>query len=104
MSSRIDSTGRRRNRYLHDPFYFNNETFKVVRFEITADRKPKFEPVATVVDELTEFSVEIDDLTKKFLELMRRVVDNTPAWPQKQFEQSPGIADILEAIDKPAPK
>jgi hypothetical protein len=99
ISGQADKLGRRRNRYLHDPMVHHRVDKTVYRIETTADRTLKHEIVPIEIDELDKLTEAIDQLRSSFLQVIGRIVDETPPWPRTEYEQSEGIRR-----DRPAPK
>ena len=90
FSGKLDKLARRRNRIVHDPWSISEATGDMRRMEITADRKLTFQFKLETTDDIDKVYDEIDGAVKEFSKLGRRVFDELPPWPRKQFEQSRG--------------
>jgi hypothetical protein len=102
LTGDIESLGRQRNRYLHDPIMMRNDTGKLERLEATADRTLKYGFVPISAAEIAKVSDKILAAIDNFDRLYLETVAVTPPWPRTQFEQSAGIARPRSGPDKSA--
>ena len=58
---------------------------------MSADKKLKFESVATEASEINDLTDKIMAATNEFHRLHTRILTELPPWPRTQFEQSLGI-------------
>jgi len=91
IGTKIEGVAARRNRYVHDPFVLKPDTGQIVRMESTANKIIRYGFMNAEVDDLKRLATDIDTLADEFDELYLRAVDELPAWPRTQFEQSTGI-------------
>jgi hypothetical protein len=99
-ASRAEGIGRQRNRLLHDPFLLNTERGTIVRMQMTADRHLVHTFIPTEVDQLHKVADDIDNITSEFDDLFfRKILPDTPQWPNTQYAMSEGIAWRREQED-----
>jgi len=91
IGKKIEGVAARRNRYVHDPFVLNEDTGEIVRMESTADKSIRHGFMNTEIEELNRLATDIETVDHEFDQLYLRAVDELPAWPRTQFEQSTGI-------------
>jgi hypothetical protein len=91
IGRKIEAVAARRNRYVHDPFVLNQETGGIVRMESTADKSIRHGFMNAEIDDLNQLATDIETVDDEFDQLYLRAVDELPAWPRTQFEQSTGI-------------
>ena len=94
LSAEIEGAGRIRNRLIHDQHFIADDK-TIVRFEVTADRSPKYGPVEVTVEDVHALIEKIESLETKMIEFRTDAVAATLSWPREQFLQSPDVADIL---------
>lgn len=97
-----EKVGRQRNRFLHDPLMVDEDTGKMSRMEITADKHVKHDFVSVEVDDLNKLDDKITKLDDEFDALYERALAEIPPWPKTQFEQSDGIRAQRIATDSSA--
>lgn len=98
FSADADKLGRRRNRTLHDPWFFREDTDKVFgRLEVTADRRLVYEIKPQTRKDILDIAHDIIAAQKTFEGLRSRISDELRAQlvphPDKDSEDSPGSPD-----------
>jgi len=88
FSSDAENTSRKRNRFVHDPYFITGEETVLRRLHVTADRKLDFSLKPAPVDAINALYEEIDKLMSRFRALHAEVIDTSPSFPREQFVQS----------------
>jgi hypothetical protein len=91
----------KRNRLIHDKRMIMWKTKGVVRFEISARNKLKFEPVPEDIDYLTNFAREVSGMQLSFIEIRNSVLTELQASRGKRRGPFPHITQTQ--AQKPAP-
>jgi hypothetical protein len=91
IGKKIEGVAARRNRYVHDPFVLKEDTGEIVRMESTADKSIRHGFMNAEIEELNQLATDIEKVDAEFDQLYLRAVDELPAWPRTQFEESTGI-------------
>ena len=94
LSADIESAGRQRNRWLHDQILWHIPEKKMARIEITADRTPKFFAEQIEPSDIHALSIQCKELDGKLANLLKRVIERSPAWPRTQYDQSLDISQL----------
>jgi hypothetical protein len=83
FASKIGDYQRRRNRMVHDPLFleFSHDKIKALRMEISASKKPVYEPIHETIDDLYKFILKIDALTDELSALVG--AKPVKPWPEK---------------------
>lgn len=94
LSADIESAGRQRNRWAHDQLLWHHVQKKMARFEITADRIPKFIAQPTEPADIHAVTLLCEDINRRIENFVRRVVERAPAWPRTEYDQSLDISQL----------
>jgi hypothetical protein len=93
FGEKADGFARQRNRIVHDPWLVE-DTGKVSRMEITADKKLVFELRPTDAAEIEKLFADINLLVGAFFKIRGRLVAELPPWPQDQYIRSRQLIDL----------
>jgi len=81
----------RRNRLIHDKRFIDRDTKQVVRFEVSAKSKLKFEPIPETIPSLEGFAREVVGMQLEFLKIKQRVLSELSASQDKPRAPRPSI-------------
>jgi hypothetical protein len=101
--TRAEGIGRQRNRIVHDPWIVEGE--KSLRVEVTTDKKQlTFKVHDTSMAEMDELSKKVTALINDLHSLERRIDNELPVWPDKQYRESldkdPTVAHFQQGFDQ----
>jgi hypothetical protein len=81
----------KRNRLIHDKRFIELTKKQVVRFEVSAKSRSKFEPVPETIGSLTNFAREVTAMQLEFLLIKQRVLTELSASQDKPRAPLPSI-------------
>jgi len=80
-----------RNRLIHDKRYISYHSDDIIRFQITAKTKMKFEPLVELIDDLERFRLSIVKKIIEFHQIDELITHELTSFPKKRIARLPQI-------------